>query len=287
MNDASELIYAVNTIADTLVDFFERTKNPELRETLTRRSMWEYFDATMRPFIACFCEKDDLLSQWRGYVPGLLGVALGLDVAAAVRHGNLPPGTILRKVIYSKEEQKRLIEEKAAPWLEAMEAAFESREESWLPGELRDMPWSLRDELTEYQLRFKHTSFQEEQEWRLITLVDVWAHLSEVDRRRNVQRSSNSQNLFGVYRFNPGPEPSDDDGLEIKFRPSNLGMIPYFEMPLKLNIGVFSGRLPLQQVMQGPGPHSDLSRSALEAYLRSLGYGFPFTQIKLSEIPLR
>jgi len=76
------------------------------------------------------------------------------------------------------------------------------------------------------------------------------------------------------------------EGIEIKFRRSALGLVPYVELPLLDRAGVFTGLLPLWEVVQGPTSQPELSAQSLGMFLESRGYGF-HTKIKLSGIPLR
>jgi hypothetical protein len=53
------------------------------------------------------------------------------------------------------------------------------------------------------------------------------------------------------------------EGIDMKFRMSSIGLIPYVELPLLERAGVFTGRLPLWQVVQGPSPTPELSLESL------------------------
>ena len=80
--------------------------------------------------------------------------------------------------------------------------------------------------------------------------------------------------------------PTAAEGIEIKFRTSPIGLIPYVELPLRERAGVFAGRLPLWHVVQGPTPNPELSLESMGMYLQSSGYGF-HTELTSSGIPLR
>jgi hypothetical protein len=125
----------------------------------------------------------------------------------------------------------------------------------------------------------------------LIKLVDVREELRLVDRRRTDEmlRATRERMLeLGVDT----PEMStawgeaNAEGIEIRFRGSPLGLIPYVELPLLDRAGVFTGRLPLWQVMQGPTANPELSLESLRMYLESCGYG-AHTEVSPSSIPLR
>ena len=76
------------------------------------------------------------------------------------------------------------------------------------------------------------------------------------------------------------------EGIDIQFRRSPVGLVPYVELPLADTAGVFTGRLPLWQVLQGPTSNPELSLESLRMYLESRGYGF-HTEVRPSLIPLR
>ena len=77
------------------------------------------------------------------------------------------------------------------------------------------------------------------------------------------------------------------EGVTIHFRTTRVGFVPYVEVPLEGFAGLFTGRLPLPQVTQGPAPDPELSLESLSMYLESRGYGSPHTEVKASGIPLR
>lgn len=79
---------------------------------------------------------------------------------------------------------------------------------------------------------------------------------------------------------------SQAEGVDIQFRESTVGLVPYIELPLTDRAGVFTGRLPLWEVVQGPTAEPELSIESLGMYLESRGYG-SHTELRPSGIPLR
>ena len=291
MNDASELRYAADLISDIVAETLAAVESDVLRAVLpTRRGFANAFEYGSRPFIACFCEEDDLLSQWRGYRAGEAGYSLGLDLASAALE--MPPNTYLRRVIYDEDEQRRSVMKVVDAWVTTAESLLDEKK-GRRPEDLFPYPaiWALEESLAEHHLCFKHPTFAEEREWRLIKLVDVREELRLLDDRRTedmLRTTRERMRELGVEM----PETStawreaDAEGIEIRFRASPLGLVPYVELPLLDRAGVFTGRLPLWQVVQGPTANPDLSLESLAMYLDSRGYGF-HTQVKASGIPLR
>ncbi len=88
MNDSSELSYATDLIVRVVDEELEKVADPALKELFElRRGFTAIFDFGYepRPFIACFCEDGDLLSQWRGYARGQAGISLGLRLPQFAR----------------------------------------------------------------------------------------------------------------------------------------------------------------------------------------------------------
>ena len=109
---------------------------------------------TTNLFAACFCENGDLLSQWRGYSSGHYGYSLGMDISQLARKAK-PVRFELGKCIYDREIQRRIIDELISDAIEGDDraAAFER-------GLLRAGAF------------FKHETFRNEEEWRIVSPVE-------------------------------------------------------------------------------------------------------------------
>jgi Protein of unknown function (DUF2971) len=300
MNDASELNYAAKLIDDVIASVGQEVTDEHLRELLPQRPGFANgFEYGVHPFVACFCEKDDLLSQWRGYGRGDAPAALGFDLFPVAQFNNLPPRTILRKVIYDEAEQKRQVADIVRAWLQTAQTLLQS--DGTDPKEIFPDPAieALQEALSEHHLCFKNPAFSEEREWRLIKLVHVREELGFLDDRRSdasmaatiaAAREQARKVGFEIPDRHPPPRRQRDaEGVEIKFResPRGLGLVPYVEFPLKDKGGAFTGRLPLCEIVQGPSAHPDLALESLRMYLESIGYRFPLTEVRTSRIPLR
>jgi Protein of unknown function (DUF2971) len=211
----------------------------------------------MQFFVASFCEDGDLLSQWRGYAaPG--GYALGLDFDA-IEAGFMGP----IPVIYQEDRLNRLVnlwaEEAAGSFIRVF-SPFLDRVRPRRPADEADRAGEL-EQVAEMMNTFqqgtwgamcamctslKNETFSEEREWRLV-------------RARST--SSTSQPL--------------------KFRQGPLGLTPF----LMVDVRTGSGRLPLREVVVGPGPNSKLRVGAVEMLLEQLGY--QGVDVRPSSIPFR
>lgn len=109
-------------------------------------------------YVACFSEKKDCLSQWRGYADDGKGMAIGfnkkvLEQLAKREKFNLA----FAKVIYDKNEHERHVERVLKENLKRMEE--------------RGVGHVALELNTNYRMEFplyKHPSFAEEEEWRFV-----------------------------------------------------------------------------------------------------------------------
>ena len=105
LNDAKELEYGLSVIA-SVVDSLAGSQPKLIAGALRKLAQSLCEEATF--YVACFCEADYFLSQWRGYSSrgGDIGYAIGFRRAGL--QGVF--GTSLERVIYSPAEQKTEIE---------------------------------------------------------------------------------------------------------------------------------------------------------------------------------
>lgn len=242
-----------------------------------------------RLFVVCFCEKGDLLSQWRGYGFSGPAYALGLDLRGVSAFG-LPGKCALRKVIYARDEQEALVRSAVQKWATAIEEEVSAgkAEDAIYP---YPALWILQSMLIEQNLCFKNPAFSEEREWRLIKLVNVREELRHGDDLRRETEMEESRRRWKAQGIDvpPMPRPAiprDAEGLSISFRESSFGFVPYINLDAVDIAGVFTGRLPLCEVIHGPTAHPELALASLRLYLDGNGYGF-HTEVTLSRVPLR
>ncbi len=113
---------------------------------------------SMLTYVACFSEKEDCLSQWRGYADDGKGMAIGFDKKVLEQLSKLRKFNLhFAKVIYDKNEQERYVEQVVKENLKRMEETEVGHAALELNSNYR-MEFSL----------YKHPSFEEEEEWRLV-----------------------------------------------------------------------------------------------------------------------
>ena len=113
-------------------------------------------------YICCFCEEDNLLSQWRSYGANGTGVSLGFDPMefVAITGPDLPPefGLMrLWKVFYDINQQKDIV-------LGALEFVWERRGTQ----DAQQLATRAADAIQFFIPTFKNADFREEKERRLI-----------------------------------------------------------------------------------------------------------------------
>ncbi|WP_365732940.1 DUF2971 domain-containing protein [Nitrosomonas sp.] len=179
-------------------------------------------------FIFSLSQQSSLLSQWRSYTPHGKGVSIGFSPAILNQIAQSSQA-VLVKCIYKREEQQVLIRS----LVEKILTSFRQ----WSPQVdlSREHPdycyFKFLEEFRGDFLRvlcvIKHSAFEEEQEWRLISPY-----------------------------YPPQPTPP-----LIKFREGASMLVPYVEFPLPSAGQVF------EAAILGPSQHQDLSMSALRMYL--------------------
>ena len=160
----------------------------------------EYIESRL-PYMSCFSEQEDLLSQWRGYAEGGRGVAIGFKTRALKQRmqpffgEELPtnPGYCngLAKVHYPDKDKLR-------NWLSPV------LDRLAVPQNCVDVGKGLSN----YALLFKNPAFKEEGEWRIVATPQ---------RKFVCGWSIKDPNLSGA----------------LKFRHTEKGLSSYFQLPIQ------------------------------------------------------
>jgi len=233
LNDATEYQYGreiaikateANQVAPR--DFLER-----MRELVVNQ-----FSGEVRAgenFVFSMSERDDLLSQWRSYCPPGAGCSIGFDSSALSDRGfSAAVGYEFQLIqcVYTEDEQTAMINSVIEFGLECARGDHPSRTGSFLAGGLAGVV-----------PRFKHPSFQEECEWRL---------------------------LGGRDREHPR-----DNEKPIQYRAGKSMIVPYVKWALK--------PLPITEIKLGPCPHPELSRASVESLLATHKLTVPVTHSQI------
>jgi hypothetical protein len=161
LNDTTEAHYGQQQLDENLRVAVDEDQTPD-SSLLNELADWaRHWKATFRPFVACFSQNSDQLSQWRGY--GRLGYAIGFDYVTLTKIGYREPSFNLNEMLYDRAEVSRAI-------LTALSLA---REDRLSPEHVDMVTWlaSTSNRLFALATSFKDPSFAEEAEIRALVLL--------------------------------------------------------------------------------------------------------------------
>ena len=178
LNDPLELKYGKQLILDILNEAINNENEDNIKNLLKGLSVnVNAFDAiTYQTYVACFCESENLLSQWRSYAAQGGGYNLGLRFQSNTKFYHTIDDTeedsyvILRKMIYDVDEQRKLISDYISSIVTSSGNAIKYfREHSGIPEAWASIAaMESVNILFDLMLSFKNPVFSEENEWRLI-----------------------------------------------------------------------------------------------------------------------
>jgi hypothetical protein len=261
MNDWMEVVYGYDIIMTGLRELVEKRKLAR-RSRAVFKDVLRIMESPDNPFIdayfSAFCEKGNLLSQWRAYA-GTQGFAIEFDplvIKGELTLTTKAPARNLRlaKVEYDPARQQQnfreLIDELTA---NIEDAKIGGSGDGAAPAALVEF---TRMVLSSWAATVKHPGFAEEQEWRvifqpLITEEEKYLSTSEF-----------------VVRLE-GPE-----------------FVTHVEfIPDEKVLGKRGRKLPIRSIVCGPNVDMRSAKRAVEILLRNNGY--EGVAIRKSEIPAR
>jgi len=164
LNDPGELIYAANLVRASVA--IARDQRGSVLDDFLKHieNILDPDKLTLEAYVSCFCEDGDLLSQWRSYGGNADGYAIGFDFSGInwSTHADKAPPPELRKVLYCHKEQATFISE----WTNAIADLIEETGDEISDNQLQQ----FRKTVAECMITFKSPAYQEEQEWRLISV---------------------------------------------------------------------------------------------------------------------
>lgn len=227
MSDSSELLSSADRLAHVAVAHVQEGNHDV--EVLAQFVRWvkQRFSDGHSQFVACFSEKGDVLSQWRGYCPQAKGISLGFH-GKELAESAAAQGFFLVKCIYDRNEQSQLLRAVVKGVVAHALAVGKSADRH------PDNSYHLAFEQLEFELlrvaaAMKSEAFSEEHEWRVV---------SEAMTRT--------------------------DSPKIHYREGASMMVPYvnFELPQSA-----AGSLLLPTAYVGPTPNSNNSIRSLTNFL--------------------
>lgn len=200
-------------------------------------------------FAASFRSNGNLLSQWRGYSKHGKGVSLGFDPDYIMQCAEKQSFQIGR-CIYSHEQQEQLIS-KVLDSVEVLSEEYDinhtSTHTSYNPT-YRSIFERMESDLLRIAAILKHPSFQEEEEWRIVSPV-ITSYVEE----------------------------------PVLFREGTSMLVPYIEFSLSAQN---STPIAIDHIFLGPTPNITISMNSLTMFLAKNGI-CPKDEISFCQIPFR
>jgi hypothetical protein len=249
MNDSAELKHTADLIR---MEITQRITDGHAKPNLLNQFLeWVTHRITNGHmlFAASFRSNGNLLSQWRGYSKLGKGVSLGFN-----------PGYILKcarkqsfqigKCIYNSADQRRLIKQ-VVDSVEVLAQAHHEKKDSPEkndPQSYYDVFEKIETDLLRIAAILKHPSFQEEEEWRIVS------------------------SALTDYVTSP-----------VLFREGTSMLVPYVEFKL---LHAKDKPVALEHIFLGPTPNINISMNSLTMFLAKNGAN-PEKGITYCEIPYR
>lgn len=173
LNDSSEFEHARDFIRDRVL---ERAKQVDISDLIIKEliPIIDFRPDFEDVFVASFTEDGDSLPQWRGYCATGMGVSIGFDRLALmnctmeIEHlfpeeaaNNPIVYRSLLKCVYTPAEKSRLISESVDGFMNAIQGEHPQLS-------FHDAGAFLKGIIALCSPLFKHESFKEEREWRLV-----------------------------------------------------------------------------------------------------------------------
>jgi hypothetical protein len=200
-------------------------------------------------FAASFRSNGNLLSQWRGYSKLGKGVSLGFNpsyILKCAREQSFQIG----KCIYNSADQRRLIKQVVDSVEVLAQAHHENKDipEKNDPQSYYNVFEKIETDLLRIAAILKHPSFQEEEEWRIVS-----------------------------------PALTDYVTSPVLFREGTSMLVPYVEFKL---LHAKDKPVALEHIFLGPTPNINISMNSLTMFLAKNGAN-PEKGITYCEIPFR
>jgi hypothetical protein len=175
-NDPNEILYGQKVIVSVIQDRLTNEENQDVRRFLSILTGFVNLTDSIGYdfYIACFCETDNLLSQWRAYSSQGGGFCLGFDLGEKTKMVPDESDLIsevylcLRKVLYDENTQKDLVGKYIDSLIAAVKAVDLSEGDSDPQVKISLMAIEAANVLWDFVISFKNAVFKEETEWRIV-----------------------------------------------------------------------------------------------------------------------
>ncbi len=245
LNDSQEIKYGIDLAVKTLV------KCSSGKRGWVTDVVHQAIDAVGRNtgeeiYLACFCEKGDLLSQWKGYSKFGEGYSLGFSASELSRFKRKYPfvNISIRKVIYGREPQERVVKsefESIAKQTEPLIGKYRGDRDKIIKTAASCLAYCLKAQL----VRFKAESFREEHEWRAIYI---------------------------------NSERNEEGRQTVKFRVSEGHVVPYIELDIAPSAQKQVWFLPIAEIVVGPKVDVSRAKRSIDLLYKNMLRGSPIVR---------
>lgn len=247
MNDSAELRHTLNLLNSHITErIIAGTDDPGLLNQLLE---WLSHRIVKGPMLfgASFRANGNLLSQWRGYSIHGKGVSLGFNpehITTCAERQNFQ----VAKCLYDSTQQKKLIEKIVDAIEELALNNVQHIDSCSADHQWHNIFEQIESDLLRIAAILKHPSFEEEQEWRIIS-----------------------------------PVIASSENKPIYFREGASMLVPYYAFDLMASP---SAKLELDHVFLGPTSNIDLSMQSISLYLQKYN-ARPDQGVDYCQIPYR
>jgi hypothetical protein len=233
MNDSAEMNHTVNLIKTEVAARLEDSRTNQKLLAQFQHWVTNRITSGHMLFAASFRANGNLLSQWRGYSALGKGVSIGFNPQYLLTCAS-SQSFQLGKCIYDSGQQRELIKEIINDVVGLAEELGEDTDESQRPPSQSyyDIFERVESDLLRIAALLKHPSFQEEEEWRIVSPVLI-----------------------------------DYVSTPVKFREGTSMLVPYLEFQLGINA---DEPIELEHVVLGPTPNINLSMNSLNMFLSKM-----------------
>ena len=201
LNDSLESVHTFN-IASTAIEVkLAEVVNAFSTESRFLHHIKGYTHNSVSPYVVSFSEVGDSLSQWRAYSYGANGYNIEFNLKLLMNLSAEVESKIfyaVEKCIYDYDEQNKMIRELIDRCLTRV-SGISALEDFYQNEEFINACTDYSFTILMYSTYFKHTSFHEEKEWRLI----CYSH--------------------------------GKSNLQVKFRPGTSLIVPYCDIDLSVD----------------------------------------------------
>lgn len=249
MNDSAEMKHTADLIRTDVVSRI--AGGHPLPKLLNQFMDWVAYRITQGHMLfgASFRSNGNLLSQWRSYSSLGKGVSIGFNPEHILQCA-ISQAFQVGKCIYEPTRQAKLIAQ-VVDAIEVLAAEFgENANPAQRPPSQSyyDVFERIESDLLRIAVILKHPSFQEEEEWRIVSPI------------------------ITDYLTSP-----------VLFREGTSMLVPYFEFDLRFQQ---NESMVLEHLFLGPTPNINLSMNSLTLYLAKRGFR-PRRGISYCQIPYR